>query len=266
MKLRNTVNKNKILHLTLTTLVYVVLWVPVVIVIVLSFSQDNFGMKWEGFTLGWYAYLYKDIDVRSALMKSLFIASVAVVVATIAGTLTAYGLYKYKFRGRKFLRMSILLPITIPYVVTGGALLVFFTKVIPIPLGYPSVIIAHITFCVPLVVFVVLGRMARIDWTLEEASVDLGADTLTTWRKITMPLLLPAIIASAALIFPWSFNDFTITYFVTGVGVTTLPIYIFSRLVHGSAATYLNALGTIFVIFPIIGILLMNFLQKKEAM
>lgn len=248
----------------LATLVYLFMWAPVFILVLFSFSNNKFGIKWEGFTLKWYAELFNKVAVKNALKMSLTVAIITVVVATIAGTLTAYGLYKYKFRGKRTLRTTILLPIVMPYVVTGGALLAFFTRIVHIPLGYPSILIAHISFSVPLAVFVVLGRMARIDWTLEEASADLGADRLTTWRKITMPLLLPAIIASAALIFPWSFDDFTITYFVAGVGSTTLPIYVFSQLRYG-ATPVINTIGTIFVTVPIIGLLLLNFLQKKEV-
>jgi len=248
----------------LSGLVYLFLWVPVIILIVFSFSQNKLGIRWEGFTLKWYSEIVQNVNVKDALTRSLVIASITVVVATIAGTFTAYGLYKYKFRGKQFLRTTILLPIVMPYIVVGGSLLVFFTRVIHIPLGYPSIIIAHISFSVPLAVFVVLGRMARIDWTLEEASADLGASKFTTWRKITLPLLLPAIIASAALIFPWSFDDFTVTYFVAGIGTTTLPIFIFSQLRHGSTSV-INTIGTIFIIIPFIGLLLMNFLQKREV-
>lgn len=255
----------KHLDLALLTLVYSVLWAPVVIVIIYSFSNNKFGLSWEGFTLKWYDALVHNAEITSALMRSLFITSITVVVATIVGTSVAYGLYKYKFRGKDFLRTGILLPIIMPSIVTGGALLVLFTKVIPIPLGYPSIIIAHITFCVPIVIFVVLGRMARIDWALEEASADLGANTLTTWRKITVPLLLPAVLASIMMVFPWSFNDFTITYFVTGLGVTTLPLYIFSQMVHGSQGVMLNVIATILVMLPIFILLLRNFSQRKEV-
>ena len=248
----------------LSSLVYMFLWAPVILLIVFSFSTNRFGMKWEGFTLKWYSELFGNVGVRNALRMSLTVASITIVVATLAGTLTAYGLYKYKFRGKKALRMTILLPFVMPYVVIGAAFLVFFTRAVHIPLGYPSIIIAHITFSTPLAVFVILGRMARINWTLEEASADLGADRLTTWRKITVPLLLPAIIASAALIFPWSFDDFIITYFVAGVGSTTLPIYVFSQLRYG-ASPVINTIGTIFIALPVIGLLLMNLLQKKEV-
>jgi spermidine/putrescine transport system permease protein len=255
----------KHLDLALLTLVYSALWAPVVLVIIYSFSNNKFGLSWEGFTLKWYGALVNNAEITSAIMRSLFITSITVVVATIVGTSVAYGLYKYKFRGKDFLRTGILLPIIMPSIVTGGALLVLFTKVIPIPLGYPSIIIAHITFCVPIVIFVVLGRMARIDWALEEASADLGANTLTTWRKITVPLLLPAVLASMMIVFPWSFNDFTITYFVTGLGVTTLPLYIFSQMVHGSQGVMLNVIATILVMLPIFILLLRNFSQRKEV-
>jgi len=260
MKLRN--KTSKILP-GLAFFVYLFMWAPIIILILFSFSSNKFGIKWESFTLNWYYELFDNVAVRDALVMSLTVASVTVVVGTLLGTLAAYGLYKYKFHGRKVLRTSILLPITIPYIVIGGALLAFFTRVINVPLGYPSIIIAHITICVPFAVFVVLGRMQRIDWSLEEASADLGANKLTTWRKITIPLLLPAVLASAALIFPWSFDDFTVTFFVAGVGSTTLPIYIFSQLRYGSTPV-INTIGTIFTVLPIIGIFLMHFFQKKE--
>ena len=260
MKLRN--KTSKILP-GLAFFVYLFMWAPIIILILFSFSSNKFGIKWESFTLNWYYELFDNVAVRNALVMSLTVASVTVVAATLLGTLAAYGLYKYKFRGRKVLRTSILLPITIPYIVIGGALLAFFTRVIHVPLGYPSIIIAHITICVPFAVFVVLGRMQRIDWSLEEASADLGANKLTTWSKITIPLLLPAVLASAALIFPWSFDDFTVTFFVAGVGSTTLPIYIFSQLRYGSTPV-IKTIGTIFTVLPIIGIFLMHFFQKKE--
>ncbi len=248
----------------LSGLVYMFLWTPVIILVGFSFSSNKFGMKWESFTLKWYAELFDNVAVGNALRMSLIVASITIVVATLAGISVAYGLYKYKFRGKKALRMTILLPFVMPYVVIGGAFLVFFTRAIHIPLGYPSIIIAHITFSTPLAVFVMLGRMARIDWTLEEASADLGANVLTTWRKITLPLLLPGIIACVALIFPWSFDDFIITYFVAGPGSTTLPLYVFSQLRYG-ASPVINTIGTIFIVIPFVGLMLMYLLQKKEV-
>ena len=257
-------NITKKQYSALVYIIYLLIWAPVVTLVVLSFSKDEYGVTWKGSTLEWYSDLLHNVAMRSALRTSLIIALITVVLATLIGLFTAYGLYKYKFRGKQILRTTILLPIMMPYVVIGAALLVFFTRVVNIPLGYPSILLAHISFSIPLAVFVILGRMARIDWTLEEASADLGASKLTTIRKITLPLLLPAIIASAALIFPWSFNDFTVTYFVSGIGTTTLPIYVFSQIRFGESPI-INAIGTVFIVLPLVGILLMNFFQKKQV-
>ena len=248
----------------LAVLVYIFLWAPVIVIVVFSFSSNKFGIKWEDFTLRWYSELLSNMAVRDALTRSLIIAGVTVVVSTALGTLSAYGLYKLKFRGKQFLRTSILLPIVLPYVVTGGTLLVFFTRFIHIPLGYPSIIIAHITFSTPLAVFVVLGRMQRIDWAWEEAAMDLGANRIRTFQRVIGPLLLPAIAASAMLIFPWSFDDFVITYFVAGVGSTTLPIYVFSQLRFG-ATPVINTIGTIFTVVTVLGLLLSRFIEKRSG-
>jgi spermidine/putrescine transport system permease protein len=150
-----------------------------------------------------------------------------------------------------------------PEVVTGGALLVFFTRLMHVPLGYPSIIIAHIVFSTPLAVFVILGRMQRIDWVWEEAAMDLGANRFRTFLRVTGPLLMPAIMASAVLIFPWSFDDFVITYFVAGIGSTTLPIYVFSQMRFG-ATPVINTIGAIFVAVTIAALFLQQAIEKKS--
>lgn len=248
----------------LTIAGYLFIWGPIVVLGVFSFNASAFGVKWESLTLKWYVDLFHTPAIMDAVLRSLLIASVTTLVATVIGTLAGYGLYKYKFAGRRVLRMSALLPITVPYVIMAGALLVYFTRIVHIPLGYPAIIIAHISFSAPLAVFVTLGRMQRINWSLEEASVDLGANIFTTWRKVTIPLLLPAIFASAVLIFPWSFNDFTVTYFVAGVGTTTLPLYLFSMLEYSLKPVLINAISLIFIIMPIICILIIYFPKGKK--
>jgi len=257
-------NQEKIVTILLNLLsfiIYIFLWAPILIVIAFSFSTNKYGIKWEGFTTKWYGKLMANQGVQDALTRSFIIAIVTMVIATLIGTITAYGLYKFQFRGKQFLRTSILLPLVFPSVVTGAALLVFFTRVLHIPLGYPSILIAHIVFCSPLAVFIILGRMQRMDWTLEEASMDLGASRLRTFRRVTLPVLLPGIMASAMLIFPWSFDDFVITYFVAGVGSTTLPIYVFSQLRFGTTPV-LNTIGTLFVVVTIGGLIATHFVQK----
>jgi len=258
-----SMRSNRILMVA-AIVVYVLLWSPVVVLVVLSFSNNRLGVKWEGFTLRWYIEAFSSSAVISALRTSLIIAVVTVVVSTVIGTLAAYGLYKYKLRGKEFLRTSILLPMVLPYVVMAGSLLIFFVKVTHIPLGYFTIILGHVVFCFPAVVFVVLARMARIDWTLEEASADLGADTATTWRKVMLPLLAPGILAAAALIFPWSFNDFNFSYFTGGVGTQTLPVYVFGLLRYGDTAI-INAVASLFAVLPIIILLLMGFLSRQKT-
>jgi spermidine/putrescine transport system permease protein len=247
----------------LSFLIYIFLWAPVVVIIVFSFSSNKYGVRWDNFTLKWYAALMANQPVKDALMRSLIVAGVTVVVSTLVGTITGYGLYKLHFKGKQFLRTSILLPVVFPSVVTGSALLVFFTRFFQIPLGYPSIIIAHIVFSSPLAVFVILGRMQRFDWSWEEAAMDLGATRVRTFMRVTGPMLFPAVLASAMLIFPWSFDDFVITYFVAGIGSTTLPIYVFSQLRFG-ATPVLNTIGTLFVVLTMAALLILHFLQKKS--
>ncbi|MCK5674362.1 MAG: ABC transporter permease [Spirochaetales bacterium] len=242
--------------------VYIFLWAPVVVLIVLSFSTNEFGIRWEEFTFKWYGELFSNELVRQALTRSLYIAIITVIFSTTLGTLTAYGLYKLKFRFKKALRTTILLPIVLPYVVTGSALLVFFAKFMHLTLGNLSIIIAHITFSTPLAVFVILGRMQRIDWATEEAAWDLGANKITAFFKVIGPAMLPGISAAAMLVFPWSFDDFVITYFVAGVGTTTLPIYVFSQLRYG-ATPVINTIGTLFVIVTMLLLVLSGYLQNK---
>ena len=244
-------------------LVYIFLWSPVVILIVMSFSSNNFGIRWEQFTLKWYGELFTNKLIRQALVRSLYIAVITVIFSTALGTLSAYGLYKLKFRFKKAIRTAILLPIVLPYVVTGSALLVFFSKFLHLTLGNFSIIIAHITFSTPLAVFVILGRMQRIDWATEEAAWDLGANKLTAFFKVIGPAMLPGISAAAMLVFPWSFDDFVITYFVAGVGTTTLPIYVFSQLRYG-ATPVINTIGTVFVIVTMLLLVLSGIIQKRS--
>ncbi len=259
MKQRNMASK---FLAVLSFLVYFFLWAPGLVIIIFSFSSNKYGVRWEDFTMKWYVALLHNAAVRDALIRSLVVASVTVVVSTIIGTITAYGLYKLQFRGKQFLRTSILLPVVMPSVVTGGSLLVFFTRGIYIPLGYPSILLAHITFSTPLAVFVILGRMQRIDWAWEEAALDLGANRVRTFLRVIGPLLLPAIIASAVLIFPWSFDDFVVTYFVAGIGSTTLPIYVFSQIRYG-ATPVINTIGTLFVAVTVLALILFRFIEKK---
>lgn len=225
---------------------YLFMWLPVFVLVVFSFNDSRYTVRWDGFTTHWYWDLLQDEKTLHAFQVSLIVALVTIVVSVIIGTITAYALYKYRFWGKNVLRSLLILPLNMPGVVVGISVLLYFKRALHLPLGYTSIIVTHIAFSIPLVTFVILARMERIDWTLEEAAMDLGADRVTTLRKVTIPLLMPGILGSVLLTFPWSFNDFVITFFVAGVGTTTLPIRIFSMIRRG-VSPVINALGTLLI-------------------
>ncbi len=238
-------------------------WAPALVIILFSFSSNRYGVAWDGFTMKWYGDLFNNAEVKDALIRSTVIALITVVVSTILGTITAYGLFKLHFKGKQFIRTSTLIPIVMPEVVTAAALLVFFTRFINIPLGYPSIILSHIVFSTPLAVFVILGRMQRIDWAWEEAAMDLGANRYRTFTRVRGPQLMPAILAAAVMVFPWSFDDFVITYFVAGIGSTTLPIYVYSQMRFG-ATPVINTIGTLFVVVTIGALFISRMIEKRR--
>ena len=244
-------------------LVYFTLWAPVIVVVVFSFNDSKYGVVWKKFTFKWYETLLTNSQLQDALIRSLMVAVLVAIIGCIIGTLGAYGIYKLQFRLKKTLRMAILVPIVLPCVVVGGALLVYFERIIHLPLGFFSIVIAHISWAAPLAVFIILGRMQRIDWAWEEAARDLGCSKFRTFYRVTLPLLAPAIGATALVIFPWSFDDFVVTYFVSGIGNTTLPIYIYSQLRFGSTPT-INCIGTILMSVTISLLLINMALENRD--
>lgn len=229
---------------------YLFLYLPVAVLVAFSFNASRFSVKWERFTWRWYGELFQDPMVLDALKNSTIIALAAMVLATVIGTMTAYGLYRYRFRGKSVFDGVLFLPIVTPEIVVGISLLVFFVM-IHFPLGLTSIIIAHVAFDIPFVMLVVRARLQGMDRTLEEAAMDLGADEWTTFFKITIPQLLPGIIAGALLAFTLSFNDFVITFFVAGVGSTTLPLRIYS-MVRLGVSPKINALSALIVLVSIL--------------
>ena len=160
-------------------------------------------------------------------------------------------------------RVSSIFPLIMPSLVIGIALLLFFVA-INLPLGVLTIILAHIAFSIPLTTLVILARMQRLDPTLEEAAMDLGADEWTTFWRVTLPLLRPGIVAAALLAFPWSFNDFVITFFVAGVGASTLPLRIYSMIRLG-VSPMVNALGTLIVVIPLLVVILGTLVAQRRV-
>ncbi len=242
--------------------VYLFMYAPLLVLIVFSLTPTEYGVSWEGFTLKWYLAVFKNKNIQEALKISLMIAIPCVLISTAIGTITAITLYRSKFVGRALYQGVLYIPLIMPDLVIGISLLLFYTF-LKLELGILTILLAHVSFSIPLATLVIIARMQRIDRTLEDAAMDLGADEWTTLRKVTLPLLKPGIVAAALLTFPWSFNDFVITFFVSGVGSSTLPIRVYSMIRLG-VSPMINALGTLIVVVPLILVIIGARLQKRS--
>jgi spermidine/putrescine transport system permease protein len=224
---------------------YAFLHLPILVLAVFSFNSSRFTL-WEGFSLRWYRAVFADAQLMEAAANSFTIAAVATVIATAAGTLCAYGLWK---RRAPLLTGSLYLSLVTPEIVTGVALLAFYQWVfrfLHAGLGMHTVILAHVSFCLAYVVVVVLARLRTFDRTLEEAAMDLGATEWQAFRQVTVPVLAPAIAAAALLAFTTSFDDYVITSLVAGVDSETLPMVIYAMARRG-ANPAVNAISALIV-------------------
>ena len=239
------------------------MYTPLLVLVVFSFTPTEYGVSWEGFTLKWYMAVFNNKNIQDALKISLMVAIPTVVISTVIGTITAFTLYRYKFLGRALYQGALYIPLVMPDLVIGISLLLFFTS-IKLDLGILTILLAHISFSIPLTTLVIIARMQRIDRTLEDAAMDLGADEWTTMWKVTLPLLMPGILAAALLTFPWSFNDFVITFFVSGVGSSTLPLRVYSMIRLG-VSPMVNALGTLIVVVPLIIVIIGTYFDRRSV-
>ncbi len=243
--------------------VYLFMYAPLLVLIIFSFTPSEYGVTWEGFTLKWYEEVFNNRNIQAALKVSLIVAIPTVLISTAIGTITAFALYRYKFLGRALYQGALYVPLVMPDLVIGISLLLFYTS-IKFELGILSILLAHISFSIPLTTLVIIARMQRIDRTLEDAAMDLGADEWTTMWKVTLPLLKPGILAAALLTFPWSFNDFVITFFVSGVGSSTLPLRVYSMIRLG-VSPMVNALGTLIVVVPLIIVIIGTYFDRRSV-
>jgi spermidine/putrescine transport system permease protein len=235
-----------------TGLVYLFLYAPIAILVIFSFNSARQTAFWEGFTLDWYRQLLTNPLLLRSVRNSLMVAGLTTVVSVLLGTPAALAMARLRFRGRRSTQALLFLPVIIPEVVLGAALVTFFGAV-QLRLSLWTVIIAHVVFCVSYVAIVVRARLAGLDPSLEEAARDLGAGPFETFRRVTLPLIAPGILASALLVFTLSIDDYVVTSFVAGVGATTLPLHIYSMLKVGvtpevNAVSTLLLAATIFLI------------------
>jgi spermidine/putrescine transport system permease protein len=225
----------------------VFLYLPLGIVIVNSFNLSRYGGQWGGFTLKWYARLFSDRTIWYALGNSLLIALTSTVTSMVLGTTAAIALYRFKTHLQAAHKLFIQMPLVMPDILVGISLLLFFVA-LKIQLGLFTIYLAHVTFCISYVAMVVLGRLQDFNYAVIEAAMDLGASWPAAVRKVMLPMLAPGIMAGGLLAFTLSIDDFVITFFVSGPGSATLPLYIYSMIRHGSPMV-INALTGIFLVF-----------------
>lgn len=227
-------------------LTYAFLFAPIVILVIFSFNDSRRVFIWQGFTLDWYPALLQNDRLLDAVWITLQVAALAVVGATILGSLLGLGLARLRFRGSGGVQTLLLLPMVTPEIVVGISLLVFFSQLFGWNGSMGQIALAHITFCISYVAITVRARAASLDPALEEAARDLGASAVGTFRHVTLPLLAPAIAAGAMLAFALSVDDLIITSFQAGVGSTTLPIAIYSSIKFG-VTPQINAISSIVI-------------------
>jgi spermidine/putrescine transport system permease protein len=232
-------------------LVYAFLYAPLVVVVAYSFNDSRLNAEWVGFTLDWYRKLFQNEEMLFAARNSLIIGLVASAVSTVLGTMAGFALYRYRTRA---LAVLVLAPIAIPEILMGVSLLLFFVLV-GITLGMVSIILSHIAFCVGFVAIVVRARLEGMDESLTEAARDLGATPWEAFRLVTLPLIMPGVVAGALMAFTLSIDDFVITFFTAGVGASTLPLQIYT-MVKISVTPEVNAVSTLLMLLTLVLILI----------
>jgi spermidine/putrescine transport system permease protein len=243
-------------------LAFAYLLIPIFVVIMFSFNDPagRYNYTWQGFTLDHWRHWDGVPGLRDAMVLSIEIAAVASLVATALGTLIALALVRYGFRGRGATNLLIFLPMSTPEIVLGASLLTLFIN-LNVFLGFTTILIAHIMFCISYVVVTVKARLIGFDRHLEEAAMDLGANEWTTFRKITLPLIAPAILAGALLSFALSVDDFVITYFNSGSEIT-FPLFVWGAARVG-APPQVNVLGTVIFVVAL-GLMVLNVLYQRR--
>jgi spermidine/putrescine transport system permease protein len=248
-----------------TLLVYLFMFLPVAIVILLAFNSSQFGsFPLTGFTFHWFDVLWNDASIVRALKTSLILGSMTALVSTTLGIMAALALVRYNFPGKNFIATLLIAPILVPEVVLAVALLLFL-RWLELPKNFFMLLLGHVIFTLPFVVLVVQARLTGIRRDYEEASMSLGANPLQTFFQITLPLMLPAVLAGLLFAFTISFDDVTGTLFWKPAGTETVPTQIFAML-RNSISPQINALGTVMiaitVLLPLLGAALTRRLSR----
>ena len=251
-------------------LIYSVLYIPMLVMMIFSFNDQRYNYYWNGFTTQWYSKLFSNSAVIGSLWYSVIIAVLATVISVTIGTIGALGLRKYEFRGRKFVNNMLYIPIIVPEIVMAVALLIIFMK-IGIALGMGTILIGHCTFCIPYAVVTIKGRISGDGYSMEEASMDLGANRIQTFLRVTLPSIMPGVMSAAFLSFTLSIDDVVMSNMLAGAKNSTLPVLILSMNKTGVTPD-VNALTTIMILIIAAAMILNNSIKhalnkrnKKEA-
>lgn len=243
----------------------VILWLstPIIVMIVFGFNdtKGRLNFTWQGFTLRWYRGLFDIPDLTQALWNTLSIAVIVTILAAILGTMIGYAMGKYRFRGKGMLNLVLFANVAAPEIAMGTGLLSLFLT-LGIPRGYWTVVIAHVMFDIVYVAITVQARMAAYDRSLEEAAADLGAKPLTTFRLVTLPVLMPGVIAGALLAFALSVDDFIITEFNAGA-MQTFPLWVYGSSRVGTPPQ-VNVMGTLIFAFGVVLVLVNTAVLRRQ--
>lgn len=247
---------------TYSFVAYLYIYVPILILMIFSFNTMKLNIRWQGFTTNWYRVLFHDQQVLLAAQNTLIIAATSTIIATLIGTLAALALHRYRFPGYNASETVMYIPIVIPEVIMGISLLVLFVMA-NFTLGLVTITLSHIAFNIPFVALVVRARLHGYDNSIDEAAMDLGANELTTFRRVTLPTIMPGVLAGAMLALTLSLDDYVITYFTAGPGSTTLPLRVFS-MVRFMVTPEVNALSTIWVLI-VFAVLFIGWIAQSRS-
>jgi len=238
------------------TIIFIFLYAPIIVLAVFSFNESKSRGNWTGFTLKWYVELFHDIDIRSAFYYTILIAITSAVISTLLGTIAAIGINSMKGKMKSIMLNVNYLPVVNPDIVTGISLMILYIS-FNIRFGFKTVLISHIVFNTPYVILSILPKLRQLDVHMTEAAMDLGATPIYALRKVILPEIKPGIITGFLMAFTLSVDDFIISYFTKGEGVTNLSIVIYSMARRGVRPT-INALSTIMLTVVLLLMILIN--------
>ena len=244
-----------------TSIIFLFLYIPIGVLIVNSFNASKSRTVWTGFTLDWYAKLFHNETIMTSLLNTLVVALIASVVATVLGTAAAIGIYNMNSVARKFIMNITLIPNVNPEIVTGVSLMLLFVF-LKLEFGFTTLILSHITFCVPYVILNVMPKLRQMNRNLCEAAADLGCNQLQVFSKVMVPEIMPGILSGFLMSLTYSIDDFVISYFTSGSTSQTLPITIYS-MTRRKVSPEINALSTLIFISVVIILIVKNIIEKK---